>query len=160
MDSNIGEIMIGPSNSARFSSFPKKCFLCSISRVLYPNDNFFTGKELRLKQEYFLVAASLSDIVRRYKYATYGCRKPTRVTFDEFRDKVAIQLNDTHPCLAIPELMRIFMDEEALSWDVAWSICSKTFAYTNHTVLPEALERWPVCKQTTGTVCCLRRCGG
>lgn len=91
-----------------------------------------------------MVAASLFDIVRRYKYNQYGSRVPGRTTFDEFPHKVAIQLNDTHPCLAIPELMRLLMDEEKLTWDKAWDICSKTFAYTNHTVLPEALERWPV----------------
>lgn len=114
----------------------------NISRVLYPNDNFFVGKELRLKQEYFLVAATLQDIIRRYKTAEYGSKKPVRNTFDTFPDKVAIQLNDTHPSLAIPELMRIFMDEEGLTWDEAWGVVTKTFAYTNHTVLPEALERW------------------
>ncbi|XP_055351543.1 glycogen phosphorylase, muscle form-like [Paramacrobiotus metropolitanus] len=116
----------------------------NISRVLYPNDNFFTGKELRLQQEYFLVAASLADIVRRYKYAIYGCHEPTRTSFAEFPEKVAIQLNDTHPCLAIPELMRLLVDGEGLAWEEAWRISTRTFAYTNHTVLPEALERWPV----------------
>lgn len=108
----------------------------SISRILYPNDNVFSGKELRLKQEYFFVSASLQDIVRRYK--------KTRDTFDEFADKVAIQLNDTHPALAIPELMRILVDVEQLGWDEAWDITVDTFGYTNHTLLPEALEEWPV----------------
>ncbi|XP_046849211.1 glycogen phosphorylase, brain form-like [Xenia sp. Carnegie-2017] len=114
----------------------------NISRVLYPNDNFFVGKELRLKQEYFLVSATLQDIVRRYKTSQYGSRNLVRTDFTNFPDKVAIQLNDTHPSLAIPELMRVFMDVEDLSWDEAWKIVTKTFAYTNHTVLPEALERW------------------
>ncbi|KAG5453194.1 Glycogen phosphorylase, muscle form [Clonorchis sinensis] len=111
----------------------------NISRVLYPNDNFFEGKELRLRQEYFLVAATLQDIIRRYR----GGGVP-HTTFDEFPKKVAIQLNDTHPSLAIPELMRILVDLEGLSWKKAWEISYNTFAYTNHTILPEALERWPV----------------
>ncbi|XP_072284549.1 glycogen phosphorylase, liver form [Pyxicephalus adspersus] len=116
----------------------------NISRVLYPNDNFFEGKELRLKQEYFVVAASLQDIIRRFKASRFGCRDTIRTGFDAFPDKVAIQLNDTHPALGIPELMRIFLDIEKLPWEKAWEITKKTFAYTNHTVLPEALERWPV----------------
>uniref|UniRef100_A0A8C2SSL9 Alpha-1,4 glucan phosphorylase n=1 Tax=Coturnix japonica TaxID=93934 RepID=A0A8C2SSL9_COTJA len=116
----------------------------NISRVLYPNDNFFEGKELRLKQEYFVVAATLHDVVRRFKSAKFGSRDPVRTQFEAFPDKVAIQLNDTHPSLAIPELMRILVDEEKLGWDKAWDITVRTCAYTNHTVLPEALERWPV----------------
>uniref|UniRef100_A0A4W6E952 Alpha-1,4 glucan phosphorylase n=1 Tax=Lates calcarifer TaxID=8187 RepID=A0A4W6E952_LATCA len=107
----------------------------NISRVLYPNDNFFEGKELRLKQEYFVVAATLQDIIRRFKASKFGS---TGVC------AVAIQLNDTHPALAIPELMRILVDTEKLSWEKAWDIVVRTCAYTNHTVLPEALERWPV----------------
>ncbi|MDA3899459.1 MAG: glycogen/starch/alpha-glucan phosphorylase [Spirochaetes bacterium] len=108
----------------------------TITKVLYPNDNTVQGKELRLKQEYLLVAASLQDIIRRYrKYHD---------DFKEFTSKVAIQLNDTHPALAIPELMRILVDDERLGWDEAWSITTGTFGYTNHTVLPEALEKWPV----------------
>ncbi|KAJ9596274.1 hypothetical protein L9F63_027100 [Diploptera punctata] len=103
----------------------------NISRVLYPNDNFFEGKELRLKQEYFMCAATLRDIIRRFKASKFGCRDPVRTSFDSFPEKVAIQLNDTHPSMAIPELMR------------AWEVTVKTCAYTNHTVLPEALERWP-----------------
>uniref|UniRef100_A0A8C6UFJ2 Alpha-1,4 glucan phosphorylase n=1 Tax=Neogobius melanostomus TaxID=47308 RepID=A0A8C6UFJ2_9GOBI len=104
----------------------------NISRVLYPNDNFFEGKELRLKQEYFVVAATLQDIIRRFKTSKSGS------------PSVAVQLNDTHPAMAIPELMRIFVDIEKLDWDVAWDLTRRTFAYTNHTVLPEALERWPI----------------
>ncbi|XP_067010081.2 glycogen phosphorylase [Anabrus simplex] len=115
----------------------------NISRVLYPNDNFFEGKELRLKQEYFMVAATLQDIIRRFKSSKFGCRTAVRTSFETFPDKVAIQLNDTHPSLAIPELMRILVDVEGLSWDSAWDITTRTCAYTNHTVLPEALERWP-----------------
>lgn len=116
----------------------------NISRVLYPNDNFFEGKELRLKQEYFMVAATLQDIIRRYKSSKFGSRDEVRTNFDSFPDKVAIQLNDTHPAMAIPELMRILMDVEGLPWEKAWDITTRTCAYTNHTVLPEALERWPV----------------
>uniref|UniRef100_A0A6B2E8C8 Alpha-1,4 glucan phosphorylase n=1 Tax=Phlebotomus kandelakii TaxID=1109342 RepID=A0A6B2E8C8_9DIPT len=116
----------------------------NISRVLYPNDNFFEGKELRLKQEYFMVAATLQDIIRRYKSSKFGSRAAVRTNFDAFPEKVAIQLNDTHPSLAIPELMRILVDVEGLSWEKAWDVTVRTCAYTNHTVLPEALERWPV----------------
>uniref|UniRef100_A0A8C2G3M7 Alpha-1,4 glucan phosphorylase n=1 Tax=Cyprinus carpio TaxID=7962 RepID=A0A8C2G3M7_CYPCA len=116
----------------------------NISRVLYPNDNFFEGKELRLKQEYFVVAATLQDIIRRFKASKFGSRDIVRTDFSSLPDKVAIQLNDTHPALAIPELMRVLVDEEKLPWEKAWDICNKTCAYTNHTVLPEALERWPI----------------
>ncbi|XP_043371845.1 glycogen phosphorylase, liver form isoform X3 [Dermochelys coriacea] len=116
----------------------------NISRVLYPNDNFFEGKELRLKQEYFVVAATLQDIIRRFKASKFGSTESIQTIFDSFPDQVAIQLNDTHPALAIPELMRVFVDIEKLPWTKAWDITKQTFAYTNHTVLPEALERWPV----------------
>ncbi|XP_041099257.1 glycogen phosphorylase, muscle form [Polyodon spathula] len=116
----------------------------NISRVLYPNDNFFEGKELRLKQEYFVVAATLQDIIRRFKSSKFGSLEAVRTTFDAFPDKVAIQLNDTHPAMAIPELMRILVDVEKQSWEQAWDVTVRTCAYTNHTVLPEALERWPV----------------
>lgn len=109
----------------------------SITAVLYPNDNFDKGKELRLKQQYFWVAASLHDIVRRFK-------KNHKSDFAKFPDQVAIQLNDTHPTLAIVELQRILVDIEGLPWDDAWAIVTKTFAYTNHTVMTEALEKWPV----------------
>jgi len=108
----------------------------NISRVLYPNDKVFVGQELRLKQEFFLVAASVGDILRRFKKTNDDWRK--------LPDKVAIQCNDTHPNLAIPEFMRILVDEEGLNWDLAWDITKKTMAYTNHTLLPEALEKWPV----------------
>lgn len=115
----------------------------NISRVLYPNDNMFEGKTLRLKQEYFLVSASLQDAIRRYKALQPGACAVTKDVFDEFPNKLAFQLNDTHPALAIPELMRILMDVEELSWEHAWNITFRTCAYTNHTILPEALERWP-----------------
>ncbi|KAK4990948.1 Non-essential glycogen phosphorylase [Elasticomyces elasticus] len=108
----------------------------TISAVLYPNDNLERGKELRLKQQYFWCAASLFDIVRRFK--------KSKKAWKEFPNSVAIQLNDTHPTLAIPELQRILIDQEGLEWDEAWSIVQKTFGYTNHTVLPEALEKWSV----------------
>ena len=109
----------------------------TISKVLYPNDNVFEGRELRLKQEYFFVAATLHDIIRRYKKGGFD-------GFRSFPDQVAVQLNDTHPAVAILELMRILMDKEGLGWEEAWDITVKTFGYTNHTILPEALEKWPV----------------
>ena len=108
----------------------------NISKVLYPNDVTVMGKELRLQQQYFFVACSLHDIVTRHLR--------THVAFDDFADKVAIQLNDTHPAIAIAELMRIFLDEHGLRWARAWEICQAVFGYTNHTLMPEALERWPV----------------
>lgn len=89
----------------------------NISRVLYPNDNFFGGKELRLKQEYFLCAATLQDVVRRFKHSQFGSRKVARTDFSKMPEKVAIQLNDTHPALAIPELIRILVDQEGLEYD-------------------------------------------
>ncbi|MBK7631416.1 MAG: glycogen/starch/alpha-glucan phosphorylase [Ignavibacteriales bacterium] len=106
----------------------------NISKVLYPNDTYVEGKFLRLKQQYFFVSATLQDIIRKYKIA--------HSTFDKFAEKTSIQLNDTHPVVAIPELMRILIDDENHSWENAWEITSKTFAYTNHTVVPEALEEW------------------
>lgn len=108
----------------------------NITAVLYPNDNHMVGKELRLKQQYFWVAASLFDIVRRFK--------KTEKPWGEFPLQVAIQLNDTHPTLAIVELQRILVDLEGIDWDEAWGIVTQTFAFTNHTILPEAMERWPV----------------
>jgi glycogen phosphorylase len=109
----------------------------TVSKVLYPNDSTETGKELRLVQQYFFVACSLADIVRRFK-------RDNPADWSLFPDKVAVQLNDTHPAVAIPELMRILVDQESLKWDDAWEICKKIFAYTNHTLLPEALEMWSV----------------
>ncbi len=106
----------------------------NISKVLYPNDNIYKGQELRLKQQYFFVSCSIQDIVRRYLVNHEG--------FEQFPEKVAIQLNDTHPSLTVPELMRILMDEHTLGWDQAWDITRRTCAYTNHTLLAEALEKW------------------
>ena len=107
----------------------------SISKVLYPEDNHYEGKSLRLKQQYFFVSATIQSIVRKHR-AEYG-------TLRNFHLKHVIQINDTHPTLAIPELMRILLDEEGYGWDEAWYIVTHTIAYTNHTVLAEALERWP-----------------
>lgn len=109
----------------------------TISKVLYPNDKTESGKELRLVQQYFFVACSLHDIIRRF-------RKHNHENWDAFPEKVAIQLNDTHPAVAVAELMRILLDDELMGWNRAWGICQKVFAYTNHTLLPEALEKWSV----------------
>ncbi|MHD0317842.1 glycogen/starch/alpha-glucan phosphorylase [Fusobacterium sp. THCT1E2] len=106
-----------------------------ISRVLYPNDSTDEGKKLRLKQQYFFVSASLQDILRKFK-------KIHGRNFDKFSEFTAIQLNDTHPVIAIPELMRLLLDVEGVSWEKAWGIVEKTFSYTNHTILAEALEKW------------------
>ncbi|MFM1747629.1 MAG: Maltodextrin phosphorylase [Verrucomicrobiota bacterium] len=109
----------------------------TISKVLYPNDKTENGKELRLVQQYFFVACSLRDILRRHR------RNPAN-SWDNFADKVTVQLNDTHPAIAVAELMRILVDEERMDWDRAWGIATRAFAYTNHTLLPEALEKWGV----------------
>jgi starch phosphorylase len=108
----------------------------NLSKVLYPDDTTLMGRELRLKQQYFFVSASLQDILYRYS--------KSHASFDKLPDKVAIQLNDTHPAIAIPELMHILMDIHHLQWDKAWDITVRTFAYTNHTLMPEAMETWPV----------------
>lgn len=108
----------------------------TISKVLYPNDNTPAGRELRLAQQYFFVSASLQDLIRIYLR--------THDNLAEFHEKVAIQLNDTHPAVSIAELMRLLVDEHNMDWDQAWTVTQKTFAYTNHTLMPEALEKWPV----------------
>ncbi|HEU0275522.1 MAG TPA: glycogen/starch/alpha-glucan phosphorylase [Candidatus Udaeobacter sp.] len=108
----------------------------SLTRVLYPDDHTAKGRGLRFVQEYFLVASSLADLIRRFRKSNKDWRT--------LPDKVAIQLNDTHPTMAVPELMRILLDEAHLAWDEAWDISQRTLAYTNHTLLPEALEKWPV----------------
>ena len=108
----------------------------NLTKVLYPNDNTMAGKELRLRQQYFFVACSLKDILRRYREINDG--------WDALPDKVFIQLNETHPSLVIPELMRILMDQEGLAWEKAWDLTRRSTGYTNHTILPEALEKWPV----------------
>lgn len=110
----------------------------NITKVLYPNDNVFVGKLLRLKQEYLLVSASVQDIVHRF------IREHGKENLADFDKYVAIQMNDTHPALAVAELMRIFIDQYAMKWEDAWNTVTKTCAYTNHTLLPEALEEWPV----------------
>ena len=138
----------------------------TISKVLYPNDNVFEGRELRLKQEYFFVAATLQDIMRRFKKGAARTAEPRSISrppsasaamsvdgtqmapgplsFADFHDRVAVQLNDTHPAIAVAELMRLLVDEHAMGWDKAWDITRRSFGYTNHTLLPEALERWPL----------------
>lgn len=108
----------------------------NLSKVLYPSDEFYEGRELRLKQQYFFVSCSIKDILRRYLV--------NHDDFDAFPDKVAIQMNDTHPSIAVAELMRLFLDSYGLSWEKAWELTTNTCAYTNHTLLSEALEKWPV----------------
>ena len=108
----------------------------NITKVLYPNDNNYEGMELRLKQQYFLVSATVQDIIGRHKTMNPDIRS--------LADKLALQLNDTHPSIAVPELMRILIDEEGLEWDEAWAMCTKICSYTNHTLMSEALEKWPV----------------
>jgi starch phosphorylase len=108
----------------------------NITKVLYPNDNVYVGRELRLKQQYFFVACSLHDILRRFK--EHGA------DWTKLPEQAAIQMNDTHPALAVPELMRLLVDGEGLPWETAWDLTVRCLAYTNHTLLPEALERWPV----------------
>ncbi len=114
----------------------QKTYSENISKVLYPNDNTPQGRELRLKQQYFFVACSLRDITRRFQ--------AFHDNWNQFPEKAVIQLNDTHPVVAIPELMRLLIDEHKLNWEQAWDITTRTFAFTNHTLLPEALEKWPV----------------
>ena len=108
----------------------------TIVEVLYPNDNHYAGKELRLKQQYFFISASVQRAVKKYKEKHEDIRN--------FSDKVVFQLNDTHPTVTIPELMRILLDEEGLTWDEAWAVTTRTCAYTNHTIMSEALEKWPI----------------
>ena len=119
-----------------FRAVEQKVSSETITKMLYPLDTLKSGRELRLVQEYFLVACALRDIIRRYLKENEN--------FDRFPEQVAIQMNDTHPSLAVAELMRLFVDEYALPWDHAWEITRKTLAYTNHTILSEALEKWPV----------------
>lgn len=107
-----------------------------ISKILYPDDSFIEGRLLRLKQEYFFVSAGLQSIIRRFKNKNHIMK--------DFSDKIAVHINDTHPALAIPELMRLLLDVEGMSWDEAWQITTRTISYTNHTIMPEALEIWPV----------------
>ncbi len=124
------------NNGDYIRAYERKTLTENITKILYPNDRIEQGRELRFKQQYFFVSCSLQDIVRRFKV--------TNSDFAEFPDKVAIQLNDTHPALTVTELMRILLDEERLEWDAAWEITVRTLGYTNHTLMPEALEKWPV----------------
>jgi len=130
------EFDIGIFNSGDYiAAVQHKINTEAISKILYPSDLVDRGRELRLLQEYFLVACSVRDIVKRYR--------ETHDAFDEFSSKVAIQMNDTHPSLTVVELMRLFMDDYGLPWEQAWAITVATCGYTNHTLLPEALEKWP-----------------
>ena len=108
----------------------------TIVEVLYPNDNHYAGKELRLKQQYFFISASLQELIAKYKRTNGDVRK--------LYEKVVIQMNDTHPTVAVPELMHLLIDQEGLTWEEAWDVTTKTCAYTNHTIMAEALEKWPI----------------
>ena len=134
-----------PVNSFNLSEFDKGDYNRAVEQenlaknlveVLYPNDNHYAGKELRLKQQYFFISASVQLAIRKFK--------ETHSDIHELPDKVVFQMNDTHPTVAVPELMRILMDEEGLGWEEAWDITTKTCAYTNHTIMAEALEKWPI----------------
>ena len=132
------EFDLGEFNAGSYpESVSSKNAAENITMVLYPNDTSENGKALRLKQQYFLASASLQDIFRRWKILHEN-------DFSSFADNNCFQMNDTHPTLAVAELMRLLLDEQKLSWDDAWEITTRTMAYTNHTLLPEALERWPV----------------
>ena len=131
------ELDLGSFNRGDYiSAVQEKVQSETISKVLYPSDDIRQGQELRLKQQYFFVAATFQDILRRHK--------KKHDDFDSFAEEIAVQLNDTHPSIAIPEFMRLLVDEEAVPWEKAWQICVGTFGYTNHTLMPEALESWPV----------------
>ncbi|MDX2228539.1 MAG: glycogen/starch/alpha-glucan phosphorylase [Leptolyngbyaceae cyanobacterium bins.349] len=119
-----------------FGAVHEKSDCENITKVLYPNDESYQGKQLRLEQQYFFVSCSLQDMMRQMKLQN--------LTLERFHEQYAVQLNDTHPTIAVAELMRLLLDEHGFDWDKAWDITTKTFAYTNHTLLPEALERWPL----------------
>ncbi|MCW5666594.1 MAG: glycogen/starch/alpha-glucan phosphorylase [Piscinibacter sp.] len=119
-----------------FGAVNRKTVLENITKILYPNDETLQGKQLRLEQQYFFVSASLQDMLR--------IMRTQRLPLASFHEKFAIQLNDTHPAVAVAELMRLLVDEQQLEWEDAWAITTRTFGYTNHTLLPEALERWPL----------------
>ncbi|MCK3656929.1 glycogen phosphorylase [Pasteurellaceae bacterium Macca] len=136
---HAGEKVFGLADFNRgdyFSAMSQQNSSENVSRVLYPDDSTYNGRELRLRQEYFLCSASVQDIIRRHEVESGSCLN--------LADKVAIHLNDTHPTLAIPELMRILIDDKGYSWEQAWHTTRKTFFYTNHTLMSEALETWPV----------------
>jgi glycogen/starch/alpha-glucan phosphorylases len=134
-----GELDLTRFNRGEFNQATSyKSEVEAISYILYPDDSSRSGRELRLKQEYFFVAAGLGSIVRSYK------KKNNTKSLQEFSRRVAIHINDTHPVLCIPELMRIFIDDEGMEWDEAWNITVNTISFTNHTILPEALEKWPI----------------
>ncbi len=133
----VEEFDLASFNRGEFSkAVSYKAEVEAISNILYPDDSSQAGRELRLKQEYFFVAAGLGSIVRRYK--------KKNGSLADFHRKVAIHINDTHPALCIPELMRILMDEEGMGWEEAWNVTVNTMSYTNHTIMPEALEKWPI----------------
>ena len=134
-----------PINTFSLSAFDKGDYQKAVEQenlaknlveVLYPNDNHYAGKELRLKQQYFFISASLQTAIKKFKETNGDIRK--------LHEKVVIQMNDTHPTVAVPELMHLLIDEEGLTWEEAWDVTTKTCAYTNHTIMAEALEKWPI----------------
>ncbi len=127
-----------------YGAIQAKVIAENISKVLYPNDEKLDGKALRLKQQYFFVSCSLQDMIRLHLGSAKDSGNTSGKTLASFHKKFAVQLNDTHPAISVAELMRLFLDEYELQWDKAWEITRKTFAFTNHTLLPEALETWPV----------------
>lgn len=138
-ETTSGEIDLASFNRGDFiQALSHKSEVEAISNILYPDDSNHAGKELRLKQEYFFVAAGLGSIVRSYK------KRCAKNPLSDFSKHVAVHINDTHPVLCIPELMRILMDEEGLGWDEAWDITVNTMSFTNHTIMPEAMEKWPL----------------
>ena len=138
-ETTYGELDLACFNRGEFNKATSyKSEVESISYILYPDDSSPAGKELRLKQEYFFVAAGLGSIVRSYK------KKNKLDSLQDFSRRVSVHINDTHPVLCIPELMRILIDEEGMGWDEAWNITVNTISFTNHTIMPEAMEKWPI----------------
>jgi len=134
-----GELDLAHFNRGEFNqATSNKSEVESISYILYPDDSSAAGRELRLKQEYFFVAAGLGSVIRSYK------KKNCSGSLHDFSRRISVHINDTHPVLCIPELMRIFMDEEGMGWDEAWNITVNTVSFTNHTIMPEAMEKWPI----------------
>jgi len=138
-ETTSGELDLARFNQGEFNqATSNKSNVESISYILYPDDSSRAGRELRLKQEYFFVAAGLGSIVRSYK------KRNKLTSLQDFSRRVSVHINDTHPVMCIPELMRILIDDEGMGWDEAWNITVNTLSFTNHTIMPEAMEKWPI----------------